>query len=275
MSSHRSGISRIEVAVIILAISVVGSLTVRSLISARENARRVECKNTLKQLGIALSNYHDFHESFPCGTVGQHNLPPEKRWSWYPSLWHLLAPPGYHPEIPLDKPWDTPEIHPLKVEYVEVRGDGSSVYIDLPGLFHVFCPNSLPTELVYGMRPATYVGISGVGEDAAALESKHKRAGIWGYDRCTSNDEISDGRSRTIMVIETARENGCWLSGGLATVLGVDPTKNPAIGKSGQFGGFHEGVCNVLFADGRVDEFDESINLKVLSALATKAGNED
>src|SRR3954469_10165635 len=47
-----------------------------------EAARRAQCVNNLKGIGIALHNYHEAHGEFPAGTVANPALAPEQRLSW-------------------------------------------------------------------------------------------------------------------------------------------------------------------------------------------------
>lgn len=53
---------------------------------AREASRRSQSKNNMKQLGLALHNYHDAFLQFPVGTVSNPDLKPEARLSWIVSI---------------------------------------------------------------------------------------------------------------------------------------------------------------------------------------------
>ena len=84
-SVTRRGFTLIELLVVIAIIAILVALLLPAVQQAREAARRSSCKNNLKQLGLALHNYHDTFFTFPPGYVRQFSTgttEAQSFWGW-------------------------------------------------------------------------------------------------------------------------------------------------------------------------------------------------
>ena len=123
-------------------------------------------------------------------------------------------------------------------------------------------------------EPVTcYVGMAGLGSDAAGRPAGAPGNGFMGYHRQTSLAMITDGTSNTIALMETRVGLGPWARGGSSNVRGFDPADVPVIGDGRPFGGHPDGI-NVAMADGSVRFVRPSTDPRTLAAAVTIAGAE-
>lgn len=234
--------------------AVAVALLLPAVQQAREAARRTQSKNNLKQLGLALHNYHEQNNSFPAGTHPNEKLKPEERLSWLAEILPHLDQQPLHDRIEFDEAWDSKKNDPF-------------TSTKLPVLIN-------PSQPDQGMAvaPTNYVGMAGVGKDAPELPLGHKRAGVFGYNRKTGLRDMTDGASNTVMVSEASQQIGPWAKGGTSTLRSL--TKKPYIHGPDGLGGSHAGGCMMLLGDGSVQFISENIDPETMERLVKIADGE-
>ncbi|MEA1950515.1 MAG: DUF1559 domain-containing protein [Planctomycetota bacterium] len=303
----RKGFTLVELLVVIAIIGILIALLLPAVQAAREAARRMQCSNNLKQVGLALQNYHSGHEVFP---YGAHDLGPKVTnvigHSWWPRIFPFLeqdptAKYDYHAN------WIATSPHNQGLV-------GDQVYNFMQ------CPSSnLPRMSSFGsfsIQCPMYVGIAGAVDHSSSKAAGHQGSigdisagGVLLYKDHVGIRDISDGTSNTMMV----GEQSDWCRDAAGTTvncrsdcghgfttgvrdLGWDQrtfnlttVRHPINEKSSTALGVlvncgtnhaiqsaHSGGAQVLLADGSVQFLADETELKLLYNLANRNdGNVD
>ena len=298
---RRRGFTLIELLVVIAIIAILIALLLPAVQQAREAARRSQCINNLKQLGLAMHNYHDSHGAFPPGWIGATpagaNMEEISGFAWGA---HLLP---YVDQGPL---YNQANFH---TSCFDVTTNSAVLKAVLP----VFrCPTdpsrelwtifeeANPSNALATLPTANYVGSFGT-EGAEDLcenppfpAAQCRGDGVLYHNSVTRMRDLTDGSSNTLMVGEhrtdtrsiiTAGGEPPWhstwvgfIAGGeepSARIVGVsDHTPNHPDQHMDDYASWHTGGVHLLMGDGRVRFLTENVDLNLWKAVATRQGGE-
>jgi prepilin-type processing-associated H-X9-DG protein len=234
-----------------------GGLLVPLVLQVREAGKRLTCQGNLKLIGLCTHDYRATYGHYPRAAVPNPLLPPSRRLSWQVAILPFVEATDQFVRLAKQTGWDAASNRPFAA---------------LP--HPVFqCPCRHPEmDTDSGLAPTTYVGIAGVGPDAAALPEGDLRAGFFGYERKLTPADV-EGRAGTLLLaVESSRTTGTWIAAGPPTARGLDPGGLPYLGTGRQFGGLHRDGANALFADGHVRLLTDAMGPAVFEALSKVAG---
>ncbi|MCI0639283.1 MAG: DUF1559 domain-containing protein [Gemmataceae bacterium] len=287
MTANRRAFTLIELLVVLGIIAVLVGLLLPAVQKVRSAAARLQCANNLRQIGLALHQYHDSMRSFPPAVTIDD---PQDRYyhlSWRVRIMPFLEQDGFwrqaQQEFTLNPFPNMPPYH----KSAEVA-------------FPVFsCPTDSRVEVAQPYKPlpaialSSYIAVEGI--------DYQKPNGVLYKNSRTRMTDVVDGTSNTLFVGERPPSNdfrygwlyfgsGQAMTGSLDHCLGVREIATETTGcppgphhfqakRLGipcafmHFWSLHEGGAHFLFVDGSVQFLAYSAD-SILPALATRAGGE-
>lgn len=212
MSTKRNshGFTLIELLVVIAIIAVLIALLLPAVQQAREAARRTQCKNNLKQIGLALHNYHDAFQTFPPGYIANANTSQTTPgWGWCSMLLPYLDQTPLYNQLNFNLPVEAPSNRPASSTRIPMFLCPSDLYTG--GTFNI---TSDPANSVVVMpaSPSSYAGCTG--NDASDVDDRTTGGnGVLFRNSRVRFADIRDGTTNTIAVGERSwsQTNGVWI----------------------------------------------------------------
>jgi prepilin-type N-terminal cleavage/methylation domain-containing protein/prepilin-type processing-associated H-X9-DG protein len=310
----RTGFTLIELLVVIAIIAILIGLLLPAVQKVREAAARTQCANNLKQLGLALHNYHDVNQKFPPAAKWDFDAPAGTPQNYVRySLWAKILP--YIEQDNIYRQYD-----------FTVQWSKQTALIAVP-IKTYQCPSAQNPRFVTtaqgNLRATTdYAPVSGVNPGIANAGVVAARSDYSGFfknvwkdgDATTRIADITDGTSNTVAVIEDAGRPDLWVGGTKNTSLVLPDESNPDesaetagnvtgapwaqprnqvvvagwnTATNSYFGpcvinctnsqevySFHSGGANFLFGDGSVHFIAQTVSPETFVSLVTKSAGE-
>ena len=205
------GFTLIELLVVIAIIAILIALLLPAVQQAREAARRTECKNKLKQLGLALHNYHDTHRSFPSGGVVFENVTSGTGQTWCNSgdatqgaPWTVMILP-YVDESPLYNQFNfNDRLTASFTSQTSTSSENNALWFMSNAKFQ--CPSDPASRP--GVNNTNYLGVQGGGPSglvncSGGNSNEFYDNGVLYANSNTRMRDLIDGSSNTLMLGES------------------------------------------------------------------------
>lgn len=291
-SRSTRGFTLIELLVVIAIIAVLIALLLPAVQQAREAARRSQCKNNLKQLGLAMHNYHDVFNVFP---VGQHNC------CW--GTWMVAILP-YIEQAPLFQLYQNSGGNDATGP--RYSSAPNTTQVTTKRLAVLTCPSDKDSRPFGNITSHNYVvNFGNTGYSQGTVNGVTFKGAPFGNLKAYGFRDCTDGTSTTLLMAEVLQGNGSDLRGfswwgdacEFTTYLtpnsnipdriytigfcnnqpdrnlpcDVSTTANPTMFGSRSM---HEGGVQVIMCDGSSKFVSENIDLNTWRSLGTTQGGE-
>jgi prepilin-type N-terminal cleavage/methylation domain-containing protein len=293
---RKHGFTLVELLVVVSIVTVMVGLLMPAVQQAREAARRTTCRNNLKQIGLALSDYENVNRVLPPSCTGDMAYG-----VWYPQPWQFRLQSWTSMILPF---LDQNDLW-TEIDFSKSALDPLNLTVATQVLSVFRCPtysgpaySQSPLYMAlspnYALRNYVAMGATTIGK------LWHKPNGVFYASSSTRFSDIKDGISMTIFVAETRETNmAVWIDGTTAslaghpynedappdyafpqTALNYSPFFISVLGAGNlvecQYGpsSMHPGGIHHLFGDGSVHFLSPEIRPIVYDALITTNGSE-
>jgi len=309
---RKRGFTLVELLVVIAIIGILVALLLPAIQAAREAARRSQCVNNMKQLALALHNYHDIHNAFPPAVVKDQRYPPgtcsagwQRRSGW---SWRSLI----LPQVEQAALYDSLDFKESLCgsTCANPGGAGSTTWHAAgQNVIEAFiCPSDdTRPKFKAPYAGANYAAVAGVDQNHNNT-NKARLTVLTFADPSNRMRDVLDGTSNTLMLMEvyrgrnfhrmgggpvTLRRCGEWYAGGLCQVNAARAPNHPIVTTADYdqvswdnddlpsnhngprpASSLHPGGVNAAFTDAAVNFVTDDVDLTVLQNTCSRAGKE-
>lgn len=271
--ASRRGFTLIELLVVIAIIGVVTAMLLAAVQQVREAARRVQCRNNIRQFGLALHNYHEAHNAFPIGNV------PGSYWTFQSMLLPHLDAAAVYRLVDFAYPGTCFDAKAAVPSSADPGGYLLKVNV-CPSDPHAGTVNSTHLATSGLHIPTSYFGSIGSSDMA--------RDGLLFTGSRTGLRDITDGSSNTLLVgergIPADLEHGWNIcaygtngDGNDDNLLSAKIPPGPGLddgNHNDHFWSHHQTGAHYLLADGSARFIAYSMSYSLFKSLATRSGGE-
>ena len=306
---RRKAFTLVELLVVIAIIGILIALLLPAVQAAREAARRSQCSNNMKQIGLALHNYHTAFGALPFGTGGRIGTPDYA----IAGTWAAMILPYMEQQplfdqfdfrVPMDHANNAPAVETVVAGYtcpsdpasgtpvLDNRAPGYNNPSRAMGIWYpacmgpthmdqcVFCPDTTPNANNWCCQGWNFGSTAGSGIASGTF------AGMFGrHPTSIRFRDVLDGLSNTLMVGETLPKHCRWNSAYApnfptsSTNIPLNTMEDAGDSTSNWwrtcgFKSRHSGGANFALGDGSVTFLSESIDFQLYNAMGTRDGGE-
>jgi prepilin-type N-terminal cleavage/methylation domain-containing protein len=301
-NNRRLAFTLVELLVVIAIIGILIALLLPAVQAAREAARRSQCANNLKQIGLGLLSYHDANKRFPAAAVT----------GPYPPAPHTpIVPAGIvHGWGVWLLPYVEQEALAEQYTWAKDHRDPVNAAVVLQPLSVFQCPSAPVPKRLETFSSGRFSGQVACGDygpvtlvdsalaSSGLIDSVGNRNGIMMVNSVTGLHDVLDGTSNTLCIAEDGMRPELWragkfvnssgaIGGGWAhhennfSLHGFSSDGMTFPGPCGinctnlsEIYSFHPGGANAVCADGSVHFLRQTISIRLLARLVTRAGGE-
>ena len=284
-----SGFTLVELLVVIAIIGILIGMLLPAVQQVREAARRIDCSNKSRQLGLAVQNYESAFQNFPPGwTINDTGN--TSGWSWAATILTQIEAGNVFNNIDFNQAVSAPVNANIREEVLEVFLCTSDPDDDILELVTDVAPvgsggsgsrNPTPSSgNAVSVPRSNYSGVFGV---LAVSEDPLEGNGAFFGDSEIGFRELRDGSSNTMIIGERRNDLGAVTWTGVvpgvpepfARVVGsADLPPNAPEQRFETFRSYHPGGINVTFGDGSTQFINNDIAQATFRALASISGGE-